>query len=277
MMWFAVGFAALVASAYLMMNEAWLWSVALVPFGAWMIILGLRQRRAHEAEIMSLDELVSLCKSVASQESGETISAYLLVPEKEPPTDSDVNRTAGHPIGVSDERWPRIAGKKMAHALTVDVRSMPEVRAHLSDHTAALSVFVSDLWYHEAYEPDTNESAVLELSEDDLLIGVNEDLRRSCDDDISAKSHRFLSARVDIPIEVYDFELQEGRRESDPLNRLALELYQVGMAAAESMSREDDEYDAPLLIQFAQGLVDMNFGDAGRFCVYPKTAFQIYG
>jgi hypothetical protein len=144
----------------------------------------------------------------------------------------------------------------MEHILTIDARELPGAKD-------SFAVFVSSTELNEAYEPDTDESAVVLLDEKDLARGEWK----------GAPPPRLLDAAgidvvaVDVPSAVFDADNEE-------LEELRSLLFQApGRAGGFPIWMQGDEYEGPLLVQFDESLVPMNLGDAGVMYVFRDTAF----
>ena len=97
-------------------------------------------------EELSIDELVELSAELIK--AGEqALEIYLLEPSENMPCSTDINRTTGAPIGVTDSNWPKYRGSKMFHAITVDLEQVPHLKNRFPG-CRAFSVFVSDYLDH---------------------------------------------------------------------------------------------------------------------------------
>ena len=152
---------------------------------------------------------------------------------------------------------------------------MPEVAARLSPGTVAVALFLSDLWYHEAYEPLSPDAAVLELTAEDLATGENLDTPEPVEEDppLTTKATTFTAHRIDIPKELFESEFFEGPN-SDLMEKFESMVLRFGIAGARPLWIQGEEHDKPVILQFNEFLADMNFGDAGAFYVFQDTAFM---
>ncbi|MEL6449375.1 MAG: hypothetical protein AAFQ62_15685 [Pseudomonadota bacterium] len=230
---------------------------------------------ARESANADPEEVIAFARTVAEQASGETVVAYLLANSDREPSDDDINRTTGAPIGVTEARWPRIGGKKMAHAITLDVSRMPEVAERLSPGTVAVALFLSDLWYYEAYEPLSPDAVVLELTAKDLATGVNLNTPKPSEEDppLTSKATTFTAHRIDIPKELFEDQFVRGAN-TDLMDKLSGMVLRFGIAGAKPFWIQGEEYDRPIILQFNEYLADMSFSDGGSIYVFQDTAFM---
>ena len=221
------------------------------------------------------EAVIAFARTVAEQVSSETVVGYLLATADREPSAEDINRTTSAPIGVTDARWPRVGGKKMAHAITLDVSQMPEVAEVLSPGTVAVALFLSDLWYHEAYEPLSPDAAVLELTAEDLATGENLDTPEPVEEDppLTTKATTFTAHRIDLPKGLFERDFF-GESNTDLVDKLESMVLRFGIAGARPLWIQGEEHDKPVILQFNEFLADMNFGDAGAFYVFQDTAFM---
>ncbi|MEL6950965.1 MAG: hypothetical protein AAGM16_12725 [Pseudomonadota bacterium] len=112
------------------MGSLGLIGLAVVVLIAVALVVWTNGDKQEEASV-DPEAVIAFARTVAEQASGETVVGYLLAKSDREPSPEDINRTTGAPVGVTDARWPRVHGKKMAHAITLDVSQMPEVAARL--------------------------------------------------------------------------------------------------------------------------------------------------
>src|SRR5262249_11380268 len=74
---------------------------------------------------------------------------------------SGITRIGGAPPGVDGKRWPRVGGEPLTHLFTVDVETMPELRARVGKNVRAISLFCLNPDYNHATKPDTPDTVVL--------------------------------------------------------------------------------------------------------------------
>ncbi len=131
------------------------------------------------------------------------------VPHDEP------NRVGPEPIGMTAERWPYWEGEPMFHAITL---ARENIAVELPEHVAAVAVFIRSLALNEAFEPSTNESALVFLTMEDLARGTTtgQDVLGRTLVDEEHRSGVILVDTVDYDFdEVVNFEDEEARPETD--------------------------------------------------------------
>lgn len=218
---------------------------------------------------MSIENVREKAKQIVKANCSQVIKAYLIENIEKEPGDTDVNRTCGAPIGVSEEKWPRFDDKKMDHAITLDLSTTPMLKEFFPSDTKAISLFVSHLLDNEAYEPGNKETELLTLTEDDLKNGVS---KWKLAEDEECESTTFICHEVELPIEVFAEDIYE-RDEDDPVYILSEELCEYSMAGGKPIWIQGDEHDGDIILQFDDSLVDMNLGDAGVMYVFKNTSF----
>ncbi len=216
---------------------------------------------------MSIEKLKTQSEKIIKTHSSKVVTAYLLESTNKTPVDTDINRTCGAPIGVSEEKWPKFNGKKMDHAITLDLSTAPALKSLFPPHAKAIALFVSSLIENEAFSPGNKETELLILTEEDLNKSVSE---YSPDEEF--ESTTFISHEVILPIEVFAEDIYE-RDENDPVYLLSEKLCEYSMAGGKPIWLQGNEHDGDIILQFDDGLVDMNLGDAGVMYVFNDTSF----
>ncbi len=220
---------------------------------------------------ISAGAVAKMAAAAVSAADGTTTKIYLLNGTGKPPQSTDINRTVGAPIGVTDDSWPMYQGAKMSHLITLDVSQTPDLARKLDEDTKAIAVFVSNLYENEAFEPNTEESRVIELTKQDIMYGVGEwepdDDEREC-----SKPQSFTCHELKVPEELFSESLFE-RPQKDPLVVLYNAISRYGMAGGSPMWIQGAEHDGQFLLQFSESLVTTNLGDAGEMYVFSDTAF----
>lgn len=218
---------------------------------------------------MSIEEIQHRAQVIIDAGLSDSVTAYLLENLESEPGDTDINRCCGTAIGVSLENWPERDGQKMEHAITLDLSSTPRLKAQFPANTAAVAVFVSSLDFNEAFEPGTDETAVLLLTDQDLARGVNAGAGPANDE---SESSTFVAHEVMLPIEVFAEDIHE-RDEDDPVYELNEALCEFSMAGGKPIWLQGVDHDGEIILQFDDSLVDMNLGDGGVMYVFRDTAF----
>jgi hypothetical protein len=194
-----------------------------------------------------------------------TTRVFLLERDEHSDPGERVSRIGGAPVGVSAAAWPRRGkGKdaRMEHLLTLAAADLPG--AALPDGAAAVALFVRNRDHNDATSPDTDETAVLLLSEDDLAGG----------DWAGAAPPRELEAcglrvtAVEVPTAVF------GEDVDGDLGALRTALLQgPGYALGEPIWLQEAEDVGDFVCQLDASLVPMNLGDQGVLYVFTSAAF----
>jgi len=148
----------------------------------------------------------------------------------------------------------------MEHAITLDLSSTPKLKTRFPADTAAAAVFVSSLEDNEAFEPGTQETAVLLLTEQELAMGVIDGSGPAND---GSASTTFVAHEITLPIEVFAEDILE-RDEDDSVYQLHEALSQFSMAGGKPIWLQGVDHDGEIILQFDDSLVDTNLGDGGR-------------
>jgi hypothetical protein len=194
-----------------------------------------------------------------------TTRVFLLERDEDDEPSAWVSRIGGAPVGVSAEAWPRHGkGKdaRMEHLLTLAAADLPG--ATLPDGAAAVALFIRNREHNDATSPDTDETAVLLLSEDDLAGGTW----------AGAAPPRELEAcalrvtAVDVPAAVFGEDID------GDLAALRTALLQCpGYALGEPIWLQEAEDVGDFVCQLDASLVPMNLGDQGVLYVFTSAAF----
>lgn len=176
----------------------------------------------------------------------------------------DLNRVGGLAPGVDAGRWPKRKKEPMVHLFTLDLDTMPELRARVScdDGGAprAVSVFCSSPDDNSAYKPGTKETAVVVSSAAQVAAAAEP----PAEVDVREPG-RFEPVAVNVPPGVW-----KGRSKGD----LRSEIYRAsGRALGEPIWLQRPEHAGSFLCQFDSGFVSMNLGDSGVMYVFADTAF----
>lgn len=219
----------------------------------------------------SISAIEKMAATAVNSAPGTTTKIYLLNGTGKPPQSSDINRTVGAPIGVTDDAWPMYQGTKMSHLITLDISQTPDLSMKLSEDTGAIAVFVSNLFDNEAFEPNTEESRVIEISKQDILNGVSE--WKSKDDEQNySKPQSFTCHELEVPEELFSDNVYE-RPEKDPLVILFNAISYYGMAGGSPIWLQGAEHNGQFILQFSENLVTTNLGDGGVMYVFSDAAF----
>jgi len=228
----------------------------------------------EDEESLSLSEIAELASTLI--EAGEqAVEIYVLEPSGTSPSDDDINRTVGAPIGITDSNWPMYEGHKMCHAITVDLEQVPNLKSSFPG-CRAMSVFVCDYWEHEIWLKPTGQVKVLGITQQDVDTGVNRNVPES-EDDFEPESQSFSVRKISIPSAVFDPDIYEKYAEDHPLvaicENMGDQSVVAGFVGGEPMWLQQPEGEGEFLMQFSDGLVEMNLLDAGCLYVYKNTAY----
>lgn len=220
---------------------------------------------------METHALIDKAKQYILEHNSQSMTAYLLERTDEIPDEQDINRTLGHPIGVSDENWPRSQGRKMFHVLTLEVASVPALSNKLGPEIKAIAFFISSLINNKAYAPDNEECALIGLSAADLALGVNPASPEAEGDWDGPQPSRFVCREILLPAEIFEGDLFFERDER--LQQLANALLSQSYAGGLPLWLQSKEYEGEFLFQFDEDFIYMNLGDAGVMYVFKETSF----
>jgi hypothetical protein len=168
----------------------------------------------------------------------------------------------------------------MEHLITLDLATMPGLRELPSLKQArALSLFVGSADNNSAFEPYTDETVLVRLSEQDVAKGLETAATAQ-----GEPSRTFSVTPVDVPAEVFEELLYEDELEAlepdqaeqaQQLQELRDALYALsGRVLGEPLWMQGDESPrGTFILQFDESLVPMNLGDAGIMYVFTDTAF----
>lgn len=261
---------------------------------------------------MQIDNLRDQAKRLISSQGGQSITIYLLRPVDETPSRNQINRTCGNPIGVTDESWPMYKGKKMEHAITLDLNDVPKIRDALDFNYRAISVFVGSLLHFDSSRPVSEQSSVIYLNQKDVDLGEVEfdptSLRRSeyersmveleeerakagffsrlfikflknqIEVDVTEEiieRGTFTCHEIEVPLGIFDDDIDE----DSALYALSENVLDFGFVGGVPVWLETDwmEYEQNIqlfLMQFDNRLVDMNLGDGGSVYVFKDNVVR---
>lgn len=267
----------LVGHALRMFEEREAWSEWLLRSGAgstlgsaFKLALGQKQYEALKKSLESdaielvegldkIDQLAALAKRVLGDRNGEPI--YLLRRLEKPPADPariGLNRIGGLPPGVPANEWPTFDDEPMAHLFTLDLATMPELRAMLGGKRT-LSMFIANPDYNEAFEPYNDQTAIVMVDDEaaQTTHPAPEELRER-------EVGWFEPVRVEVPPSVF---FERGKLSDAIFEASARVLGQPIWLQGE------EELDGSFVMQFDESFVPVNLGDGGVMYVYEDGAF----
>jgi len=216
-------------------------------------------------KIKTIHQLAQEIQKLARETT--TTEIYILHQAPNKPKANSVKRIAGIPIGVTPATWPHFEGTPMQHALTLDLAALPAVRTGQLTNARAVALFVSDFWDNEAFQPHTQESAVIRLSEEDIQQGEPDDILNQS----KSEAYTYQVEPVTIPLSLFNHF--EETQQPAALTELKNLLYSTSYAGGQALWMQDNEHQGHFLCQFDEIFVEMNLGDAGIMYMFVDTAF----
>lgn len=206
------------------------------------------------APLDAVDQLAARARHRGA--GAETI--YALRRLATPPEDPTLNLIGAAAPGVGPERWPSREGEPMTHLFTLDLRTMPALKAR-HPATRTVSVFCLRPSYNEAWEAGTDHAAVVFSTQQHI-----DAAKPYMPEDIEVGERAWFEP-VALQVHAEDFA---------PGNGLCEHIYQ---ASARALGRpiwlQDEEHQGEFLMQFDDRFVDINVGDMGVMYVFADTAF----
>jgi predicted DNA-binding WGR domain protein len=214
-------------------------------------------------------DVVELRKLAARARAGDeaTVRTYIIKVAKGRP---GVMRAGGPPVGVTEETRPRYGGAFMHHLVTLDLDGLPELRKQHKGlaKARAVALFISDAMNNDAFDEDTDETAVVVLGAKDIARG------EWAGPAVGDPAPSALAAwPVDVPVRVFTFDrYADGVDDDEPMAELHDELMSACRAGGQVIHWSGDEPDDSWLFQFNEDLVEVNLGDAGTMYVFADRA-----
>jgi hypothetical protein len=227
------------------------------------------------ADKSKADKIARLSKAYFDKhEDSARSKLYFFERTDEEAEPTDINRLSGRPIGVDADSWPLKGGdddQPMQHMYTLDMATVPGLQSRVGEGVRAVSLFVYNPSYNEAWTAYNSDTEVVLLTEDDVAKGAFEgDL--PVGDASGAK--KFSVAEAEVPADIFlDVHWDEER---DPqLEEIRNSVYQSNAwGGGQPIWLQGDEgAGGGFVMQFDEGFVYMNLGDSGVMYVYPDTAF----
>lgn len=199
----------------------------------------------------------------------ELIRLHLIKERKKPYPPGAIRRAGGRPIGVDEHTRPRHRGQFMQHLLTIDLDEVPQVRTRsgLAD-ARALAVFIGDADDNNAWHPDTDETAVLALTDHDLARGEWDGPEIA---DPPARS--FDLYPLDVPARTFAADLGADSHDRK-LWKLRVMMMSVGRVGGPVLHWSGDTDTDGFVMQFHEEVVDVNLGDGGTMHVFTNVAYS---
>jgi hypothetical protein len=230
---------------------------------------------SDETQPKSVRRLERLVEAVARPDD-EMVRVQLMRAGKKPWLPGTVRRAGGPPIGVTERTRPKHDDGYLQHLITVDLAETPELRT--VDELAgvrAVAVFIRDAMENDAFEPDSGETAVVLLTDDDIARG---EWPGELVDDPPARALRLYP--VDVPARAFedndDFYADGQTPHIKKLYDLHCELMSADRIGGRPIFFDGDSDrtgTGGFLMQFSEFIVDVNLGDAGTMYVFTDDAY----
>ena len=221
---------------------------------------------------MSIEVITNLAKKAVADYQSDTATIYLLENLNRAASTSEINRTCGYPIGVSDDLWPRYGDRRMLHLLTLDLDSVPALQPMFPEPTRAVSCFISDYVEHEAVVSDNDHIELLYLEEEMIDQGENR-FEIELDEKFNQpRAGSFRSHELTVPIDLFKneiFELDEAHIYSELLNHI---IRFDSYASRKPLTAEPLMHEE-MILSFGSSLIDMNLGDGWGMYIFKNTGF----
>lgn len=195
-------------------------------------------------------------------------TVYIFERLDEEPDGESLNRIGGRPFGVTEETWPLKnddADSPMQHMLTLDLDTVPKLRAGFVDEVRALSVFVRNPDYNEAWTAHNDDTQVVAVARD-ARAEFNGELPVGDDG-----ARGFAIHEVEVPHGAFTVPYDG---DAD-LRRVHDAIYSTSAwgGGGGPLWLQGEEYFGKFVLQFDEGFVYMNLGDCGIMYVFADTAF----
>ncbi|MDX1902708.1 MAG: toxin-antitoxin system YwqK family antitoxin [Thermonemataceae bacterium] len=206
------------------------------------------------------ESIAELCRVFFSENpKAASTTIYFLEPLYEQDVaENSLNRIRGK-APVAEKNIPQHQEEPMEHIFTLEVATMPLLAQRLPKETKALSLFVYNSDYNEAYSPDTEESAVRFWQENDIVAEKTEG------------SYSFSITELKVPTEIFYQNYESPHTNTEAIRKKVFNApaYVLG----EPIWLQGDEYEGNFLLQFDERFGDVNLGDSGVMYVFENTAF----
>jgi antitoxin component YwqK of YwqJK toxin-antitoxin module len=205
-------------------------------------------------------------KYLEANPSKQTTTIYWLQKNKEETEEAqNYNRIAGPAFGVDAKSIPMYDEEYMDHILSLDLRSMPLLAASFPEDVKVISLYVANPDVNSAYTVDTNETRILELREEDLKKGVFEAEEYEPYDAVVTMH----IVELKVPTAIFAADVT-----NEDIRGIKNDLFNApGYVLGEPIWIQEEVYCDYFIMQFSEGLVDINLGDSGTMYVFKDTAF----
>ncbi len=187
----------------------------------------------------------------------------LLTSHDEPP--DGVSRVGGPGFDLGDRQPRGEDDEAMTHIWTLATADVPALAAAFPD-AAAVALYVLEPQENEAWEPDTDLTALVSLTAEDLRRG-----------DAAPTEQDLGLRRVTVEhLEVASAAFDEGGDDDNesPRRQLRSAIYGASARAGGApIWLQGGEDDGDFLLQFDESFADLNLGDCGIMYVFTQTQF----
>jgi antitoxin component YwqK of YwqJK toxin-antitoxin module len=181
-----------------------------------------------------------------------------------------LSRVGGLPLALESKEVPKLNEELMQHILTIDLNDVPEIAKGFDKETRAISLYLGEPDYNEAYKPYNNWTKVIELKEKDIEEKEfkNKNYKAYCE------KHQINVLSIEVPSEIFVHDEYGDLELDDDLEEIKLRLYRApGYIAGDAMWLQSPEHDGNFLMQFDEQLAPVNLGDTGIMYVFSDTVF----
>jgi len=173
-------------------------------------------------------------------------------------TPSEVERNSlssvgGAGLNIDSDKYPYYDNKPMEHVLTLDLNDFKSLKQKYPD-TRAIALYISDIMENEAYEPNTLETEVLMLSEEDIL---NKPLSSFTSSKVDKKSLNIEP--IAIPKGFLEKSILEYEEESWQRSLYTF-IYNFNYVSGDPIWMQNEDRDSGFIAQFDDSLLDINLG-----------------
>lgn len=213
---------------------------------------------------MNVEKIAGLAREAVAESDSPATTIYLLRAGG-PASPSSVARVGGDPIGIDETDWPTCEDEPMDHLVTLDLEQMPALCVGPLAAARAVSLFISDRTFNEAFMPDNDEATIVVLTAADVGRGAVPPARPA-----EEPAAALEVTAVEVPPGVFS----AGEPGEPKLAALWAELYDASAyAGGQPMWLQSPEHEGHFILQFDEAFIDVNLGDAGVMYAFADTAF----
>ncbi len=225
----------------------------------------------------SVKEIETLLKNFY-KENPET-NDYLYTIYIPYPTDtpvSEYNRVSPY-ANIPLEEWPKTKGNKyLQHLLSLDLQTVPAVG--IKD-AKVLSLFISDIYENEAFEPLIDETFVklIKTPAQESIIppGVMDWTKINEEEDFYTPTEAFyfnlLELKIPATVMEHAWSLEEKDSVASQIHKKIFNL--PAYIGGEPIWLQGEDHTGDFVMQFQEAFLPVNMGDSGELYVFTDTAF----